>query len=435
MSSSLPLPNKTLNFDLEFRDKPYDVSRQDISEKFRKDSSRVRAYINEHLSNFAGLGTLVQLNLDGGQSHAGSSIFIDARSSQVKVLDSARADVEPAIVANIGPEFVLDVIEGRMHAQHAFGKRARPPCPGAFASCFSPMGPSKPVLSVENGLDTSILPKPTEHIDQIKHDLRKWGYAFVGNALSPAQVDILRTAVEEQAAGELKAGIAHIDASHKHAGDQPNQRVWNLPNKGDEFLDLLNHPIVDAIMPWFLGDSFTVHTMSANIARPGKSGIYMHRDQMGLTPETIDHAYLLNALWYLVDVTDERGATRVFPGSHDKNVAPTSLNDIGGSVPAAAPAGTLLLLDSRTWHSTGVNTTNLTRPVILQAFCRFFVKQMENYQVLLSEETKGKLSDRQRALLGFPVQNGAQAYTAYSKPGEGAGRQRAPVTNEVLKAI
>lgn len=231
-------------------------------------------------------------------------------------------------MANIKPEYVLDVIEGRMHAQHAFGKRARPPCPGVFASCFSPMGPSKPVLGVGDGLDISSLPKPTEDIDQIKKDIRRWGYAFVANALSPAQIDILRTAVEEQAAGELKAGIAHIDASHKHAGDQPNQRVWNLPNKGDEFLDLLNHPIVDAIMPWFLGDSFTVHTMSANIARPGKSGIYMHRDQMGLAPETVDHAYLLNALWYLVDVTDERGATRVYPGSHDTNVAPTSLNNI-----------------------------------------------------------------------------------------------------------
>lgn len=96
----------------------------------------------------------------------------------------------------------------------------------------------------------------------------------------------------------------------------------NLPNKGDEFLDLLNHPLVDAIVPWFLGDGFHVHSMSANIARKGSSGIYMHRDQMGLTPETIDHAYLLNAMWYLEDVTAERGATRLYPGSHDKNVAP-----------------------------------------------------------------------------------------------------------------
>lgn len=93
-------------------------------------------------------------------------------------------------------------------------------------------------------------------------------------------------------------------------------------------MDLLNHPLIDAIMPWFLGNAFKLHSMGANIARPAKSGIYMHRDQMGLTPETIDHAYLLNAMWYLVDVTEERGATRMYPGSHNKNFAPLVINQV-----------------------------------------------------------------------------------------------------------
>lgn len=104
----------------------------------------------------------------------------------------------------------------------------------------------------------------------------------------------------------------------------------------------------------------------------------------------------------------------------------------GGSIPAAAPAGTVLLLDSRTWHSTGVNKTDLTRPVILQAFCRFFVKSMENYPQRLDEQVKQKLSDRQLGLLGFPVpvRDGQrpQAYTAYSLPGVEAGKLRAPVS-------
>jgi hypothetical protein len=47
---------------------------------------------------------------------------------------------------------------------------------------------------------------------------------------------------------------------------------------------------------------------------------------MGLAPETLHHAYLLNALWYLVDVTEENGATRIYPGSHNKNVAPPAIN-------------------------------------------------------------------------------------------------------------
>lgn len=81
-------------------------------------------------------------------------------------------------------------------------------------------------------------------------------------------------------------------------------------------------------MPWFLGGNFSLFTMSANIARPGTSGIYMHRDQMVMTPDTTAHAYVLNSMWYLTDVSDEKGATRVYPGSHLLNVLPTRINHV-----------------------------------------------------------------------------------------------------------
>lgn len=96
----------------------------------------------------------------------------------------------------------------------------------------------------------------------------------------------------------------------------------NLPNKGDEFLDMLNHPVVESFVPWFLGEGFLIYNMSANIALQGECGIHMHRDQSSMPPDQIDHSYMLNALWYLTDLTPEKGATLVYPGSHLKNVAP-----------------------------------------------------------------------------------------------------------------
>jgi hypothetical protein len=96
----------------------------------------------------------------------------------------------------------------------------------------------------------------------------------------------------------------------------------NLPNKGDEFLDMLNHPIIESFVPWFLGEGFLIYNMSANIALDGECGIHMHRDQSSMPPDQIDHSYMLNALWYLTDLTPEKGATLVYPGSHLKNVAP-----------------------------------------------------------------------------------------------------------------
>lgn len=72
---------------------------------------------------------------------------------------------------------------------------------------------------------------------------------MVKNALSPDQVALLKKAAQEQAAGERKMGVATFDGGPK----KPNQRIWSLLNKGDEFLDLMNHPVIDEIVPWYLG--------------------------------------------------------------------------------------------------------------------------------------------------------------------------------------
>lgn len=74
-------------------------------------------------------------------------------------------------------------------------------------------------------------------------------HRLLKNALTPEQVAILKKGAQEQAAGERKAGVATFDGGPK----KPNQRIWNLFNKGEEFLDLLNHPLIDEVVPWYLG--------------------------------------------------------------------------------------------------------------------------------------------------------------------------------------
>ncbi|KKY32858.1 putative phytanoyldioxygenase [Diaporthe ampelina] len=258
-------------------------------------------------------------------------------------------------------------------------------------------------------LDHDSLPKPTEDPEQIKRDIKKWGYAYLANAISPEQVEILKRAVLEQGAGERKNGVAHMQ------GD--NQRIWNLPNKGDEFLDMLNHPLLETFVPWFLGEGFQIYNI----------------DQSSMPPDQIDFSYMLNALWYLTDLTPEKGATLIYPGSHLKNVAPLGhMSDAGGSIPACAPAGTVLLLDSRAWHSTGDNHTDEPRPLVILTFVRYFVQKMEDYPRLLTDEVKAKLSDRQKVLLGIPVPGAhGSGYNAYKRKGEEAPEMRAPASGNL----
>ncbi|KAK1975037.1 hypothetical protein LZ30DRAFT_639336 [Colletotrichum cereale] len=432
-SFSLPQPSPNRVPSLRFQDKPYDVSKLQKSQLFADHVSRVRELINQRQSHFDGLNMLVKLSFgDSSQEEPLPFVIIDSRSKEAIILETLPENSQPDLATTIPPEWVLDVMEGHLSPQQAFRLYARPPCPGAFASRFSVLGPPAPPICIDE-LDVESLPRPSEDIQQIKSDLEKWGYAFVANALTADEVKVIRTALEEQAAGERQAGVAHLASMHKSADDEPDQRVWNLVNKGDEFLDLLNHPLIDTIMPWFLGKDFGLFAMTANIVSGrSKSGIYMHTDQTDMTPFTTNHPYLLNTFWYLTDITDERGATRIYPGSHTKNVEPEQIRDIGGSIPAAAPAGSCLLLDSRTWHSTGVNKTTSTRPVICLACCRFYVQRMENHVLFLSDETKQRLSNRQRALLGLPPKQTSNTtdkpdWGLYKLKGIDAGKMRVTV--------
>lgn len=168
---------------------------------------------------------------DGSSEYSSPPLYIASTPSSASLLDRAPPDgpATPAVAVTIMPDTVLDVIEGRLHAVHAFGKRARPPCRGRLPMCFAPGGRPRPCAAGADELGhglPDVLPRPTEDVEQIKRDLERWGYAMVANALSREQAGILRTAVEEQAAGERVAGVAHMDGVHAKSGDQPNQRVW-----------------------------------------------------------------------------------------------------------------------------------------------------------------------------------------------------------------
>lgn len=206
-------------------------------------------------------------------------------------------------------------------------------------------------------------------------------------------------------------------------------------NKGDEFLDLLNDPLIDELVPWYIGDHALLASYSVNIANPGGYPQHLHRDQGIHGPSNHELAYGIQIAYYLTDTTEENGATRVIPGSHLGNVAPRDRLNGEDTIAAAAPAGTALVFDSRLWHGTGANRTkDEVRPVILTYFMRFYLRTIENFYLPLRKDVEDKLSDRHKSLLGFRVAGTAIGGVEGITPGdpyinrkEGRGRMRVPV--------
>ena len=329
-------------------------------------------------------------------------IYLDARTQPVlvKKLDK----VEPDCKLKVKPEYIKQFVEGKLEPRYGLFKdgffdvstlpTGKISVAVKFADMLCPIHPThpKPLTGTEK------LPVPTEDLDQVREDLRVWGYGLVKNALSQKQVEALKNAVRQQGQGETEAGVAKNDGGP----NGPNQRIWTLINKGQEFHDLLEHELIDEIVPEFLGEHALLHSYSANIARPGNVPMMVHTDQVAIQPPMRDLAFGLNIMWYLTDITEKNGGTRVFPGSHIGPIAPDDPFTVEGTIAAEGPAGTALVFESRLWHATGPNTeTSGERPVILMFFMRSFIRQQENNFLSIRPEVEASMSDRVRKMLGY----------------------------------
>jgi ectoine hydroxylase-related dioxygenase (phytanoyl-CoA dioxygenase family) len=356
-------------------------------------------YIEEALPRLGSLKSLVQLDLYRDEG----PLFVDTRA-EPRILEYSQE--EPHCSMKIKPHYIKQFALGKMDPRYGLFKFHQQTPPQGdisvavkFCDLLGPVNPSHPNLVWK---DTK-LPEPTTDLEQVRKDIERFGYGFVKNALEPKQLGILQEAIRQQADGEVAAGVS----KHDGGPNAPNQRIWTLINKGQEFLDLLEHPLIDEIVPEFLGDHALIHSFTANIARPGNEPMMLHTDQIAIQPPIRNIAFGLNIMWYLTDIADENGATRVFPGSHIGAIAPDNPFIIDGTVPATAPAGTALVFESRLWHATGMNRmTTGERPVILMFFMRSFIRSQENNFLSIRPEVEATISDRVRSMLGFVTAGG-----------------------------
>lgn len=245
---------------------------------------------------------------------------------------------------------------------------------------------------------TDALPRLTRDLVQAKRDLDSFGYCLIAEALDASDLRALRERLVEQAAAEAEIGRATRDGGPS----LPNQRVWNLINKGREFRDLILHPLVDAIMPHLLGTGFILSSLTANIAGPGGAPMYLHRDQ-GYLPFHTPIPVVANIAWMLDDVTSANGGTRLVPRSHLSAAPLANPADTSQTVAAQGPAGSALVFDGRIFHGTGPNSTESRRHVLLSYFARPFMRAQENPFLSLDVEVERALSDQLKSRLGYKV--------------------------------
>ncbi len=183
--------------------------------------------------------------------------------------------------------------------------------------------------------------------------------------------------------------------------------LFNPHYKDHYFLELFFKPaILHEILMHFLNDQWfraipqdqPNYILQNYMGRSSDRALAMHIDSF--VPYHGNFLFMLQAGITLEEQTEENGCFVVIPGSHlsGNYVEQSAFKD---AIPVLSQPGDLLIWDSRIWHGTMENKTENTRWSLIAAFSRWWVKQMFDYPMGLPQEIYEKLTDNQKAMLGF----------------------------------
>ena len=245
------------------------------------------------------------------------------------------------------------------------------------------------------------LPPPARDIEEGLAHIRDFGLCIIqdvltGAALTDARDALYRAAADDRSrAREQKFGL-------DYAADETNQRVWNVLSRAPLFEDMVQHPTALAFVRAVLGWPALLGNISANITGPGGGEMVLHADQIFVPEPWSAEPQGLNVAWCLDDFTEANSATRIVPASHRLNRAPRSDEAGVDTIPLEAPAGSIVVFESRLWHKTGFNrTADQHRAGVFAWYTKPIYRTQENWFLSLNPQVRQFASEEMLVLLGY----------------------------------
>lgn len=247
-----------------------------------------------------------------------------------------------------------------------------------------------------------MLPPPAHDAAEALDHIREHGLALIPGQLSAEDLRAARAATYGAADEDRRLG-READRFGLDYGEG-NVRVWNILNRAPVFRDLVQRPVVLELLRAVVGWPALLGNISANIAEPGSGGGMLHADQIFVPKPWPPEPQGMNFAWLLDDFTADNGATEVVPGSHlaGDDADPEAL--AARAVPVIAPAGTLMVFESRLWHRTGCNRSGARRAALFGWYTRPIYRTQENWFLSLDDDVVADASDELLVLLGYRTQ-------------------------------
>lgn len=237
----------------------------------------------------------------------------------------------------------------------------------------------------------------TSAVSTVADAVRADGYAIIENVLDAGRCR------------ELILEVDRVEREHR-VGYGPNdfegfrtRRIFNLIRRSALFRELVVQQEMLGLMEELLGADFLLSGTTSMHICPGETEQLLHADDGMITLPRPHVPTLVTTLWALSDFTESGGATRLVPGSNQRENMPKP-GETHESIAAEMPAGSALVLHGSTWHGGGANTTaEFERYGLSIQFVAGWCRQQQNLMLGTERETVASYPRRLQELIGYSL--------------------------------
>lgn len=237
------------------------------------------------------------------------------------------------------------------------------------------------------------------NIEKNISDVRNNGYTIIESVLSKKQIDVFKAIINHNLEKENS-----INITDKHFHNNAKV-VYNLQNKDLLFYDLICHKIVLSFAEKLLKEGsylekepYILCQSTARNPAPFSEQQQLHIDS---NIPGLPFCFYMQAMWILDEFNCENGGTRFVPGSHKIQSFAENNFKYDNEEQIIAPKGSLVIFDGGVWHGSSKSFQDKDRWIIINTYCRWFLKQTFDIPRGIPKFIYNNLNDSQKELLGF----------------------------------
>ncbi len=195
------------------------------------------------------------------------------------------------------------------------------------------------------------------------------------------------------------------EQGHKFSNDfngYKTRRLGGILGHSRNAADILAHPLVMGVADRVLkrhAQTYRIGSSTAIEIHPGEGNQALHRDDDFYPIRIPGVEFQFSAMWALTEFTEENGATRVVPGSHDLREIEDVTDD--QVTQAAMPRGSVLFYLGSAIHAGGQNNSDAPRTGLITTYSLGWLRQEENMYLTLPRRVAYSYPEHVRRLMGY----------------------------------